>query len=131
MTHRWGRKPVQSRRLDLGSYPVPPPPDAASLPPLPCSDVYGDSAVAAMAHLVTRLKEDTVAGPRKPDGQWAAGDEALEQAGYAAGLDVWDQVAKAYENDLGDSGLANAQLWSLKQAVIAEYEASRGTIPPA
>ena len=51
------------------------------------------------------------------DPRWAAGDAALEDAGYAAGLDVWDQVDKAYVNYLGDAGLANAQLWSLRQAI--------------
>lgn len=50
------------------------------------------------------------------DEKWAGGDNALEAAGYASGLDVWDQVSKAYENYLGDPALANAQLWSLLQA---------------
>lgn len=44
-------------------------------------------------------------------------DEALEAAGYAAALDVWDQVSKAYANYVGDGELANAQLWSLRQAI--------------
>jgi hypothetical protein len=53
-------------------------------------------------------------------GEGPADDAALEEAGYAAGLDVWDQVAKAYENYLGDGALANAQLWSLRQAIRAQ-----------
>jgi len=32
----------------------------------------------------------------------------LEADGYAAGLDVWEQVDKAYGNYLGDGTLANA-----------------------
>ena len=47
-------------------------------------------------------------------------DEALEAAGYAAGLDVWGQVKKAYGNYLGDGDLANSQLWSLREAIRAE-----------
>jgi hypothetical protein len=47
-------------------------------------------------------------------------DAALEAAGYAAGLDVWDQVTKAYDNYLGDGDLSNAQLWSLRQAILKE-----------
>lgn len=53
------------------------------------------------------------------DERWSGGDAALEAAGYASGLDVWDQVDKAYGNYLGDDGLANAQLWSLLQAELA------------
>lgn len=56
------------------------------------------------------------------DERWTGGDEALEAAGYAAGHDVWDQVSKAYENYLGDGGLANAQLWSLLQAELSSRE---------
>jgi hypothetical protein len=71
------------------------------------------------------LLEVYMAGPTDPreygDERWAGGDAALEEAGYAAGLDVWDQVTKAYENYLGDGGLANAQLWSLRQAVLGEH----------
>lgn len=64
-------------------------------------------------------------GPYDPaedeDGRW---DEArLEREDYATGLDVWGQVKKAYENYLGDPGMANAQLWSLRQAIRAELRA--------
>jgi len=55
-------------------------------------------------------------------------DAQLEEAGYAAGLDVWGQVEKAYGNYLGDGTLSNSQLWSLKQAILAgtnETTASR------
>ncbi len=47
-------------------------------------------------------------------------NEALEAAGYAAGLDVWGPVKKAYENFLGDGALANSQLWSLREAIRTE-----------
>lgn len=47
-------------------------------------------------------------------------DAALEAAGYAAGLAVWGQVQKAYENYIGEGDLANAQLRSLRTAVIRE-----------
>lgn len=47
-------------------------------------------------------------------------DEELEEEGYAAGLDVWGPVDKAYGNFLGDGALANSQLWSLRQAIRAE-----------
>lgn len=63
----------------------------------------------------------TSKGPVSPE-EYGAGrdDDGLEEAGYASGLDVWDQVEKAYENYLGDGTLANSQLWSLKQAILAE-----------
>jgi hypothetical protein len=48
-------------------------------------------------------------------------DAELEAAGWAAGLDVWGQVEKAYGNYLGDGTLANSQLWSLREAIRAEY----------
>lgn len=47
-------------------------------------------------------------------------DERLEEDGYATGLDVWGPVDKAYGNFLEDGALANAQLWSLRQAIRAE-----------
>lgn len=54
-------------------------------------------------------------------------DEKIAEAGYATGLDVWDQVGKAYEWYIHDSGgpggnLDDAQLWSLKRAVQAHAE---------
>ena len=57
----------------------------------------------------------------------------LEADGYAAGLDVWEQVDKAYGNYLGDGTLANAQLWSLREAIRAEYLAelaAQGKLAP-
>lgn len=49
-------------------------------------------------------------------------DEKLEAAGWAAGLDVWEQVGKGYsEWYLGDDTLGNAQLWSLREAIRAEH----------
>jgi hypothetical protein len=61
-------------------------------------------------------------GPVSPAeyGEGFLDDTALEEAGYAAGLDVWDQVDKAYGNYLGDGALANSQLWSLREAIRAE-----------
>lgn len=61
--------------------------------------------------------------PDEYDGEHLNTDEKLKAAGWAAGLDVWEQVGKAYEwygpND-GDGALQNAQLWSLRQAIRAE-----------
>jgi hypothetical protein len=54
------------------------------------------------------------------DPRWVNGNRDLDEAGYAFGLDVWDQVSKAYVNYLGDGGLANAQLWSLREAIRAQ-----------
>lgn len=49
-------------------------------------------------------------------------DEALQEDGYATGLDVWSCVDDAYSDFLGgDSELANAQLWSLREAIRAEH----------
>jgi hypothetical protein len=59
--------------------------------------------------------------PSEYDGEHLSTDDALRAEGYAAGLDVWEQVSKAYSNYLGDDGLANAQLWSLREAIRAEY----------
>lgn len=53
-------------------------------------------------------------------GEGPADDAALEADGWAAGLDAWGPVTKAYENFVGDSALANSQLWSLREAVRAE-----------
>jgi hypothetical protein len=58
-------------------------------------------------------------------GEGPADDAALEEAGYAAGLDVWGPVTKAYENFLGDGVLANSQLWSLREAIRAELIAEQ------
>lgn len=45
-------------------------------------------------------------------------DEKLQEAGWTAGLDVWEQVGKGYsEHYLGDDTLGNAQLWSLQEAI--------------
>jgi hypothetical protein len=52
-------------------------------------------------------------------------DAELEEAGYAAGLDAWGPVSKAYENFLGDGDLANSQLWSLREAIRAEVLAEQ------
>jgi hypothetical protein len=59
--------------------------------------------------------------PPGPDSKYPD-DAALEAAGYAAGLGVWDQVTKAYDNYLGDMDLSRAQLWSLRQAIRQEPE---------
>jgi hypothetical protein len=61
--------------------------------------------------------------PEEYDGEHLNTDEKLEAEGYAAGLDVWEQVGKAYSNYLADGTLANAQLWSLRQAIRAEHAA--------
>ena len=55
--------------------------------------------------------------------EWGEGpedDAALEAGGWAAGLDVWEPVSKAYAQFVGDMTLANSQLWSLHEAVRAE-----------
>jgi hypothetical protein len=60
--------------------------------------------------------------PEQYDGEHLNTDEKLEAEGWAAGLDVWEQVGKAYEwYGPGDGALQNAQLWSLRQAIRAEY----------
>lgn len=64
--------------------------------------------------------------PDEYDGEHLNTDDKLREAGWAAGLDVWEQVGKAYEwygpgGDREDSSaLQNAQLWSLQQAVRAQ-----------
>jgi hypothetical protein len=67
-----------------------------------------------------------MSGPRSPE-QYGEGmdDEELEAAGWAAGLDVWGQVCKAYAQYVGNSTLANSQLWSLRQAIRAELLAEQ------
>lgn len=52
-------------------------------------------------------------------------DAALKELGYAHGLDVWEQVGKAYEWYLSNApdapgGLDNAQMWSLREAIRQE-----------
>lgn len=64
--------------------------------------------------------------PDEYDGQHLNTDDKLREAGWAAGLDVWEQVGKAYEwygpgGGREDTGaLQNAQLWSLQQAIHAQ-----------
>jgi len=59
--------------------------------------------------------------PEEYDGEHLNTDEKLRAAGWAAGLDVWEQVGKGYsEWYLKDDTLGNAQLWSLRQAIRAE-----------
>jgi hypothetical protein len=66
-------------------------------------------------------------GPRPPEqygGENLDTDEKLIAADYAAGLDVWTHVRKAYIDHLGgDNILANAQLWSLREAIRDELQA--------
>lgn len=77
--------------------------------------------------------------PDDYDGEHLNTDEKLEAEGWAFGLGVWEQVAKAYGNYLGDDTLANAQLWSLREAIRAEFrtetmkviEQARATRPQA
>jgi hypothetical protein len=64
--------------------------------------------------------------PDEYDGEHLNTDEKLRNEGWAAGLDAWEQVGKAYEwylsaggND-APGGLDNAQMWSLQQAVRAQ-----------
>lgn len=73
--------------------------------------------------------------PDKYDGEHLNTDAKLEAAGWAAGLDVWGTMGKAYEwfladNEEGDT-LANAQMWSLRQAIRAEYRAELDADPEA
>ena len=64
--------------------------------------------------------------PDEYDGEHLNTDEKLEAAGWAAGLDVWEQVGKGYaEHYLGDDVLGNAQLWSLQEAI--RRQARRGS----
>lgn len=61
-------------------------------------------------------------GPHGPEeyGDGFLNDAALEAAGWAAGLDVWGPLTKAYENFVGSGALANSQLWSLRAAIRRE-----------
>ena len=60
--------------------------------------------------------------PAEYDGAHLDSDEKLSDEGHAAGLDVWEQVGKGYcEHYLKDDILGNAQLWSLREAIRAEY----------
>lgn len=61
--------------------------------------------------------------PDEYDGEHLNSDDKLRDEGWAAGLAVWYPVSKAYGNALGDATLANAQLWSLREAIRAEHEA--------
>ena len=68
-----------------------------------------------------------MSGPVSPEEYGGAWDEArLEREGYATGLDVWGQVEKAYENYLGSGDMANAQLWSLREAIRGEFREQGG-----
>jgi hypothetical protein len=68
-----------------------------------------------------------MSGPVSPQ-EYGSGqtDAELEADGYAAGLDVWGPVTKAYENFLGDGELANSQLWSLREAIRRECREESG-----
>lgn len=62
--------------------------------------------------------------PSEYDGEHLDTDEKLTAEGWAAGLDVWEQVGKGYsEYYLKDDTLGNAQLWSLQEAIRAEERA--------
>lgn len=65
--------------------------------------------------------------PVSPE-EWGGGmnDTELEAQGWAFGLGVWEPVGKAYANFVGDSTLANSQLWSLAEAIRAETLAGLG-----
>lgn len=71
-----------------------------------------------------------MSGPTSPE-EFGAGmtDAELEAAGWAAGLDVWGPVTKAYENFVGDMTLANSQLYSLAEAIRAQVRAELGMLP--
>jgi hypothetical protein len=64
--------------------------------------------------------------PADYDGQHLDTDDKLRAEGWAAGLDVWEQVGKAYGDYLGDDTLANAQLWSLREAIRRQAYAELG-----
>jgi quercetin dioxygenase-like cupin family protein len=53
-------------------------------------------------------------------------DDALEKAGRAAGMAVWDVIAGTYGDILGDGQLATAQLESLRRAILAEAATAPG-----
>lgn len=44
-------------------------------------------------------------------------DEQLKAAHWAAGLDVWGPVKRAYGDFVGNDTQVNSQLWSLAQAI--------------
>lgn len=69
--------------------------------------------------------------PEQYGGDHLNTDEKLKAEGWAAGLDVWEQVGKAYSNYLGDDTLANAQLWSLRQGIRGELLAELDQHPQA
>lgn len=62
--------------------------------------------------------------PDRYEGEHLNTDEKLEAEGWAAGLRVWEQMGKAYEQYLSygnvDSAVGNAQMWSLREAIRAE-----------
>jgi hypothetical protein len=67
--------------------------------------------------------------PAEYDPEHPHTDETLEADGWATGLDVWEQVGKAYEwygACDGDESLQNAQLWSLREAIRAELRTEMG-----
>jgi hypothetical protein len=61
--------------------------------------------------------------PADYDGEHLDTDEKLRAEGWTAGLDVWAVLDKVLGDALGDSAVANAQLWSLREAVRAEQRA--------
>ncbi len=64
-----------------------------------------------------------MAGPVHPDeydGEHLSSDAKLREEGWAAGLDVWGVLDKTHSDALADGTVANAQLWSLQQAVRAQ-----------
>lgn len=59
-------------------------------------------------------------GPRPPaeyNHEHPYTDETLEAEGWATGLDVWETVGNGCGDYVGDYAVANAQLWSLYQAI--------------
>jgi hypothetical protein len=58
-------------------------------------------------------------------GEQVLTDEVLAAQGWAYGLGAWEQIGKAYEWYLNEgrgdhpSGLDNAQMWSLQEAIKA------------
>lgn len=59
--------------------------------------------------------------PAEYDGKRLDTDEKLEAAGWAAGLDVWSVLDKVLGEAVRNGTVANAQLWSLREAVRAEH----------
>lgn len=61
-------------------------------------------------------------GPTNPAeyGDGPLNDEQLVEDGWAAGLDVWEPVSKGYGDFVDDDGVANSQLWSLREAIRQE-----------